>query len=123
VAGCGRLFEGTAEQMLTSLSKLKTLPDDTLVYCGHEYTQKNLEFALTLEQHNSKLKQKLERVRALRAQGVSTVPSTIGEEKETNPFLRWDSVEIHQSLQRDSLIAGTDALTVFSKVRELKDHY
>lgn len=123
VGGCGRLFEGTAEEMLASLSKLAQLPADTLVYCGHEYTQKNLEFALTLEQHNPSLNSKIEQVRALRAQGLSTVPSTIAEEKETNPFLRWDSPEIHKTLQRDSLITGTDPLTVFSKVRELKDHY
>jgi hydroxyacylglutathione hydrolase len=123
VAGCGRLFEGTAEQMLASLSKLAQLPADTLVYCGHEYTQKNLEFALTLEQHNPSLNKKIEQVRALRAQGLSTVPSNIAEEKETNPFLRWDSYEIQKTLQRDALIAGTDPLTVFTKVRELKDHY
>jgi hydroxyacylglutathione hydrolase len=123
VAGCGRLFEGTAEQMLASLSKLTKLAADTGVYCGHEYTQKNLEFALTLEPHNSSVNEKLERVRSLRARGISTVPSTIGEEIQTNPFLRWDSPEIKKSLQRDSLITGADPLSVFSKVRELKDHF
>ncbi|HWP57690.1 MAG TPA: hydroxyacylglutathione hydrolase [Candidatus Acidoferrales bacterium] len=121
--GCGRLFEGTAEQMLASLARLKALPDSTLVYCGHEYTQKNLEFALTLEETNPKLKEKLNKVRSLRARGQPTVPSTIAEEKETNPFLRWDSPAIHETLRRKSLIASVDPLAVFSKVRELKDQY
>jgi hydroxyacylglutathione hydrolase len=123
IAGCGRLFEGTAEQMLTSLTKLKQLPPDTLVYCGHEYTQKNLEFALTLEPHNPKLREKLERVRSLRAQNLSTVPSTIAEEIDTNPFLRWDSHEIRENLRQRFPSAGTEPVEVFAKVRELKDRY
>jgi len=90
-AGCGRLFEGTAEQMQASLKKLMALPDETKVYCGHEYTESNLRFAMTLEPKNHKLVSRLERVQALRARGLSTVPSTIEEEKHTNPFLRWES--------------------------------
>src|SRR5262245_9836327 len=123
VAGCGRLFEGTAEQMLASLSRLKQLPADTLVYCGHEYTQKNLEFALTLEPNNRKLGAKLERVRALRAQGNATVPSTMAEEIQTNPFLRWDSHEIQATLRKNHALSGTEPVEVFRKIRDLKDHY
>ena len=107
VAGCGRLFEGTAEQMLTSLAALKQLPADTLVYCGHEYTQKNLEFALTLEPNNRKLGEKLDTVRSLRAQGLATVPSTMAEEIETNPFLRWDSQEIQATLRQNFSLSRT----------------
>jgi len=91
VAGCGRLFEGTAEQMHDSLTKLRQLPEDTLVYCGHEYTEKNIQFALTLEPNNKHLTEKMQRARSLRAKGISTVPSTMAEEMETNPFLRWES--------------------------------
>jgi hydroxyacylglutathione hydrolase len=123
VAGCGRLFEGTAEQMFHSLSKLRELPADTLVYCGHEYTEKNLQFALTLEPNNAKIAEKLSRVRRLRAQGISTVPSTIKEESETNPFLRWDSQEIWANLQRRYPELTEDPLAVFSQVRKLKDHF
>jgi len=123
VAGCGRLFEGTAEQMLASLSRLQQLPADTLVYCGHEYTQKNLEFALTLEPNNRKLSEKLERVRALRSQGIATVPSTMAEEIQTNPFLRWDSQEIQATLRKNHALTDTEPVEVFRKIRDLKDHY
>ncbi|MBI4124447.1 MAG: hydroxyacylglutathione hydrolase [Deltaproteobacteria bacterium] len=88
VGGCGRLFEGTPEQMFESLGKLKALPDDTQIYCGHEYTQKNLEFALTVEPANRALQKKYEEVKQKRASGLPTVPSTIGEEKSYNPFIR-----------------------------------
>ncbi|MBI2361619.1 MAG: hydroxyacylglutathione hydrolase [Deltaproteobacteria bacterium] len=123
VAGCGRLFEGTAEQMLASLSRLKALPGDTLVYCGHEYTEKNLQFALTVELNNKKVADKLTQVRALRARGASTVPSTMADEWETNPFLRWDSGEIQQNLNRSFRGVGSDPVSVFAKVRELKDQF
>src|SRR4051812_5800405 len=98
-AGCGRLFEGTPEQMLASLKKLMALPDDTQVYCGHEYTESNLRFALTLEPKNHKLIFRAERVQGMRARGLSTVPSTLEEEKQTNPFLRWESKELQASLK------------------------
>lgn len=122
-AGCGRLFEGTAEQMHDSLNRLQQLPAETLVYCGHEYTEKNLRFAMTLEPDNKKLAEKLEKVRSLRAKGISTVPSTMAEEKETNPFLRWDSKEIQGSLKRGFPKLGLDPVSVFAKVRELKDQF
>lgn len=123
VAGCGRLFEGTAEQMLASLSRLRSLPGDTLVYCGHEYTEKNLQFALTVEPKNPKLAEKMQKVRALRVNGVSTVPSTMAEEWETNPFLRWDSREIREHLKKNLPTLSLEPVSVFAQVRKLKDQF
>ena len=122
-AGCGRLFEGTAKQMQASLTKLMTLPDDTKVYCGHEYTESNLRFAMTLEPNNHKLLSRFERVQALRARGVSTVPSTIEEEKQTNPFLRWDSKEIQASLKAITPDLRMDPVSIFAQIRKLKDAF
>ncbi len=122
-AGCGRLFEGTAEQMHASLKKLITLPDDTKVYCGHEYTENNLRFAMTVEPNNRKLASRVERVQALRARGLSTVPSTMEEEKQTNPFLRWDSTEIQTSLKAGTPDVRIDPVSVFARVRKLKDAF
>ena len=122
-AGCGRLFEGPAAQMMESLGKLATLPDDTKVFCGHEYTEKNLRFAHELEPGNADIAAKLERVRAERAAGRPTVPSTIGEEKRTNPFLRWNSDELRATLRRRFPDLPTDPVSIFAKTRELKDHY
>ena len=87
-AGCGRLFEGTPEQMHTSLSKLGELPEDTMVYCGHEYTQKNLEFASTITPDDGAVAGRLAEVRALRAIDKPTVPAPLAVEKQTNPFMR-----------------------------------
>jgi len=123
VAGCGRLFEGTAEQMHNSLSRLQALPADTLVYCGHEYTEKNLQFAMTLEPQNRKLAEKLETVRSLRAKGISTVPSTMAEERETNPFLRWESQEIQENLKKNFPNLTLAPVSVFSQIRQLKDQF
>jgi hydroxyacylglutathione hydrolase len=122
-AGCGRLFEGTPEQMLDSLKKLRALPADTLVYCGHEYTENNLKFALTLEPDNRKLAERMERVRAARAAGRSTVPATMAEEIATNPFLRWDSAEIRENLRRRFPDLSLNPVSVFATVRQLKDQF
>ena len=124
VAGCGRLFEGDAAQMMRSLGKLASLPDDTAVYCGHEYTEKNLRFAETLEPGNPALREKLARVREMRRAGQPTVPSTIAEEKATNPFLRTGSAELAASVRRlvPNLPAG-DPVALFAAVRGLKDNY
>jgi hydroxyacylglutathione hydrolase len=122
-AGCGRLFEGSAEQMQASLSKLMRLPLDTLVYCGHEYTEKNLEFALTLEPGNPKLIERLKSARSERAKARSTVPSTMAEEKETNPFLRWDSQEIQENLKKQFPNLTLDPVSIFAHVRQLKDQF
>ncbi|HKY07605.1 MAG TPA: hydroxyacylglutathione hydrolase, partial [Candidatus Binatia bacterium] len=97
--GCGRLFEGTPEQMHASLKKLMALPDNTKVYCGHEYTESNLRFAMSVEPKNPKLVSRFERVQGLRSRGAPTVPSTLEEEKQTNPFLRWDSKDIQAHLK------------------------
>jgi len=87
-AGCGRLFEGTPAQMAASLERIAALPDETLVYCAHEYTEANLRFALAVEPENPALQARVAKVAALRAAGLSSVPSTLAEEKASNPFLR-----------------------------------
>jgi hydroxyacylglutathione hydrolase len=122
-AGCGRLFEGTPEQMHVSLRKLMALRNDTKIYCGHEYTESNLRFALTLEPKNPKVAARYERVQAQRARGVPTVPSTLEEEKETNPFLRWDSKEIQASLKATVPGQRLDPVSVFASVRKMKDAF
>lgn len=123
VGGCGRMFEGGAATMVESLGKLAALPDETRVYCGHEYTEKNLRFALTLEPNNDALKAKYEKVSAMRTQGKWTVPSTIGEEKRTNPFLRITSPELIATLKKQDPALGEDAIAIFARARELKDRF
>ncbi|MGH7853747.1 MAG: hydroxyacylglutathione hydrolase [Candidatus Binatia bacterium] len=122
-AGCGRLFEGTPEQMHGSLKKLMDLPDNTKIYCGHEYTESNLRFAMSVEPKNPKLVSRFERVQGLRSRGASTVPSTLEEEKQTNPFLRWDSKEIQTSLKSADPHARLDPVSVFAAVRKMKDAF
>ena len=117
--GCGRLFEGDPQMMWTSLSKLMTLPDDTRVYCGHEYTQSNGRFALTLEPGNAALKARMDEVIASRQAGKPTVPSTMGLEKKTNPFLRPDSHEIRKSLGMEK----ASDVAVFGEIRARKDKF
>lgn len=121
--GCGRLFEGDAAQMMSSLAKLAALPDETLVYCGHEYTEKNLRFAVTLEPGNQPLVGKLARVEALRRRGEPTVPSTIADERATNPFLRVGSPELAASVHARMPGVGDDPVAIFAAVRTLKDHF
>lgn len=121
--GCGRLFEGDAAQMMDSLAKLTALPDDTKVYCGHEYTEKNLDFAVTLEPGNSALAKKREAVSRLRAAGQPSVPTTIASEKATNPFLRVDSSELLASLKARFPELSSDPVTIFAKTRMLKDQF
>jgi hydroxyacylglutathione hydrolase len=122
--GCGRLFEGDAAQMMASLGRLAGLPDETRVYCGHEYTEKNLRFAAMLEPGNRPLREKLARVEALRRDGKFTVPSTIAEEKATNPFLRTGSVELAASVRgRVADLPASDPVALFAAVRALKDRF
>jgi len=123
IGGCGRVFEGKAATMVASLAKLAALPDDTRVYCGHEYTEKNLRFALTLEPGNQALQTKHRWAVETRGAGKWTVPSTIGEEEQTNPFLRTGSAEIRASLKRIDPKLGDDSIALFAKIRELKDNY
>ncbi|HEX3429866.1 MAG TPA: hydroxyacylglutathione hydrolase [Rhizomicrobium sp.] len=115
--GCGRLFEGTPEMMWRSLSKLMTLPDAMRVYCGHEYTLNNGRFALTLEPDNDDLKARMREVEDRRAEGAPTIPSTIGLEKRTNPFLRPHSREIRRTLGMES----ASDVDVFAEMRARKD--
>jgi hydroxyacylglutathione hydrolase len=115
--GCGRMFEGTAPQMWRSLSKLRALPAETRVFCGHEYTQANARFALTVEPGNRALVERAKAVDAMRSQGRPTVPATLGEEVATNPFLRADRRE----LQEAAGLAGRDPVEVFGEIRHRKD--
>ena len=117
--GCGRLFEGTPAMMWAALSKLAKLPDATRVYCGHEYTQSNGRFALTLEKGNAALVARMRDVDAARAKGAPTIPSTIGQEKATNPFLRPGSAEIRAALG----MAQADDVEVFAEMRKRKDNF
>ena len=119
VMGCGRLFEGTAEQLWHSLQKLKALPPETRVYCAHEYSETNGRFALTVDPNNQTLQEKMLNIRQLRQQGLSTVPSTIAEELATNPFLRTDNAELRAQINGSE----ADEITVFAKLRQLKDYF
>ncbi len=120
VAGCGRLFEGTPAQMHGSLGWLAALDPATLVYCGHEYTANNLRFASAVEPGNRDVASALERAKAARADGEPTVPSTIGDERRINPFLRTDSAEIRGSVH---VPADADDVTVLAAVRKAKDQF
>ena len=115
--GCGRLFEGSAATMLNSLRKLAALPPDTTVYCGHEYTQSNARFALTVDPTNSALRERAARIDRQRAEGKPTLPTTIGEELTTNPFLRWHDPAIRRNLGMEN---ASDE-TVFAEIRKRKD--
>lgn len=117
--GCGRMFEGNAEQMWNSLGKLRWLPSDTRVYCGHEYTQNNARFAVTVDPENTALAKRFEEVKQLRAAGKPTIPSTIGLENDTNPFLRADEPGIAKAVG----LAGADPVTVFAEIRQRKDNF
>ncbi|MEO1292149.1 MAG: hydroxyacylglutathione hydrolase [Pseudomonadota bacterium] len=115
--GCGRLFEGTAHQMWGALSALAKLPPETTVYCGHEYTLSNAKFALTVEAENPALKDRAAEIEALRAKGLPTIPTTIGKELATNPFLRASQPSVKAAVG----MPGGDDAAVFAEVRRRKD--
>lgn len=117
--GCGRLFEGTPDQMWTSLAKLTALPADTIVYCAHEYTAANARFAITVEPENADLVARVAEIGRLRARGEPTVPTTIDLELRTNPFLRADSPAIRARLE----MAEASDVAVFAEVRARKDSF
>ena len=117
--GCGRLFEGTPAQMWDSLQKLLAWPDDTLVYCAHEYTQSNAAFALTVEPDNVELVARSRQVDELRERGEPTIPSTIGLERATNPFMRPSS----PALQATIGMPGGALVDVFAETRRRKDNF
>lgn len=116
--GCGRMFEGTPTEFWTSLLKLRALPDETLLYCGHEYTQSNARFALSIDPSNSVLISLADEVGRRRAQGLPTVPSRLGDEKQANPFLRADDDELAGVIG-----AGEDPTNTFALIRKLKDNF
>ncbi|MBL4906098.1 MAG: hydroxyacylglutathione hydrolase [Sneathiella sp.] len=117
--GCGRLFEGSPAQMWTSLGKFLKLPDETKIYCAHEYTEANAHFAVTVEPQNKALKLRFDDILKKRAANIPTVPSTIGEEKATNPFLRPDSPDLQSTLG----MQGADLVSVFAETRRRKDSF
>lgn len=115
--GCGRLFEGTPTQMLDSLSKLRSLPDNTRIWCAHEYTLKNLQFALTVDGQNTDLQTRYDEVKASRSRKEATVPSLLGVEKSTNPFLRWEQPALQSAAKT------RDSVQTFAWVRAMKDKF
>lgn len=117
--GCGRLFEGTPQQMWASLSKIAALPPETKLYCAHEYTQANARFALTVDPANQALKTRAAAVDEARAKGEPTVPSTVAEEKATNPFLRADDPGVRRAVG----LPGAESASVFAEVRRRKDRF
>lgn len=117
--GCGRLFEGDGEMMWNSLQKLMALPKETRIYCGHDYSEANAKFALSVEPSNESLQARAEEIRELRAKGQATLPVTLDAELEQNPFLRPDSPEIQQKLG----MVGHPLATIFTELRGLKDRF
>jgi hydroxyacylglutathione hydrolase len=117
--GCGRLFEGTPQQMWASLLKLRALPEDAQVHCGHEYTESTARFALAIDPDNAALKRRAEQVKAARAEGRSTVPASMAEERATNPFLRADDPKLAAAVG----MAGAPPVQVFAEIRRRKDNF
>lgn len=117
--GCGRLFEGTPAQMWESLKKLRALPANTIIYSGHEYTASNMAFAKSLGEDNEDLDNRANLVAAMREQGLATVPSLLGAEMATNPFLRADVPSLMQAVGMD----GADPTDVFTEIRKRKDNF
>lgn len=115
--GCGRLFEGTPAQMVESLTKLRSLPENTHVWCAHEYTLKNLQFALSVDSGNTELQKRFDEVKTQRSQGIATVPSLLGIEKLTNPFLRWEQPALQTAVN------SNDPIQTFARIRGLKDRF
>ena len=117
--GCGRLFEGTPQDMWRSLLKLRPLPEETRVYCGHEYTLSNAKFAVTVDPGNEELKRRADEIARLRADGRPTIPTTIGLERRTNPFLRADDPAVQAAVG----MSGDDPVAVFGEIRRRKDNF
>ncbi|MBA3921648.1 MAG: hydroxyacylglutathione hydrolase [Nostocaceae cyanobacterium] len=115
--GCGRLFEGTPAQMVDSLSKLQALPDNTRVWCAHEYTLKNLQFALSVDGSNTDLQTRYAQVQASRSRGDATIPSILGVEKLTNPFLRYQQPALQAAVK------SNQAVQTFARLRGMKDQF
>jgi hydroxyacylglutathione hydrolase len=122
-AGCGRLFEGTAEDMLCSLNKLAALPDETLVYCGHEYTLANLNFALEVEPDNKDIQQRIKLTEEMRQNNNPSLPSTMSSERKTNPFLRCTQKSVIERVQLYANRKLTTTVDVFRELREWKNKF
>lgn len=121
--GCGRLFEGTAVQMWESLKKLRALPEETLLYCGHEYTEKNAPFAVMLDKKNEALRTRVTEVTALRKKGAPSLPVTLETEKRTNPFLRVDDPDFQKTLEKNGIPIDANAAALFGSLRAAKDRF
>ena len=117
--GCGRIFEGNHKQMLASLNKIKKLPEDTKIYCGHEYTYKNAEFCMKYDRNNVELKKKFEEVKKLRSNNLPTIPSSLEDELKTNIFLRCNQNDLKTKLN----MKNQEDSKVFKMVRDLKDSF
>ena len=117
--GCGRIFEGDHKQMLDSLNKIKKLPKDTQIYCGHEYTSKNAEFCMKYDSDNVNLKKKFETIKKLRSENLPTIPTTLEDELNTNIFLRCDQNDLKIKLN----MKNQEDFKIFKKVRDLKDSF
>ena len=117
--GCGRLFERPAPVMFVSMTKLAALPAATVIYCGHEYTLANARFALTIDPTNSALKERVAKIEKLRADDKPTLPTTIGEELATNPFMRWHDPAIRKNLGMET----ASDVEVFAEIRKRKDNF
>ncbi len=122
-AGCGRIFEGTAQEMFHSLGKLSALPDQTLLYCGHEYTLANLRFALKVEPQNENIQRRLALTEAIRSKNCPSLPSTIQVEKQTNPFLRCSQKGVIESVQVYAKQKLTKEVDVFRELRAWKNNF
>lgn len=122
--GCGRLFEGTPNEMWDSLKLLRALSDDTLVYCAHEYSESNAQFALAIDKNNPALKARADEITALRRAGKPTIPALLGNEKICNPFLRADQADLRRALAKGHIAPeDADAAAVFGMMRSAKDHF
>lgn len=121
--GCGRLFDGTAELLFRALQRIAALPDDTLIYGGHEYTLANINFALTIEPLNQDLHSRQSEERAKRARGEATLPTTLSIERRTNPFLRCHLDSVKTSVEKLTNKQMLDDLDVFTNLRLLKDKF
>jgi len=119
LSGCGRVFEGTHEQMLRSLEKLRAFPDETLIYCGHEYTEQNLKFLASIWPNKEELKDYQSEIRVFRQKKMATVPGKMGLEKKMNPFFLFDSPEMARRLGKP----GASALEIFTDLRTRKDNF
>jgi len=117
--GCGRIFEGTFEQMFESLEKIKNLPKNTMIYCGHEYTKKNGQFCMSIDRENEKLQSRIKDIDNKAQKNLPTIPITLGEELETNIFFRCEDKKIKNKLKMNN----ASKLEVFTKLRNLKDQF